>query len=50
MTCYLYAGRKSLVFRMSTKIDVVFGWPVEVDLISVWEIDFDLISVKMDLI
>ena len=24
MACYLYAGRKSLLFRISTKIDVFF--------------------------
>ena len=46
MTCYLYAGRKSLVFRMSMKICLHFAWVVLTDLISVWEIELDLIPMQ----
>ena len=45
LTCYLYAGRKSLVFRMSMKIDFVPAWVVEIYLISVCGIESDVISV-----
>ena len=46
LTCYMYAGRRSLVFKMSMEIEFVFVWVVQIDLISVGEIGFDLISVK----
>ena len=42
----LYAGRKSLVFSVSTKVDLVFVWVVQIELTSVWGIEFDLILMK----
>ena len=44
LTCFLYASRKSLVFMMSMKIDLVFGWMVQSDMNSVWGIELDIIS------
>ena len=35
MSCYLYAGRKSLVFRMNMKNELFFVWVVQIELISV---------------
>ena len=45
LTCYLYAGQKSLVLSVSMKTDLVVVWVVQIDLISAWWGAFDLISV-----
>ena len=40
----LNAGRKSLVFSVSMRIDLHFVWVVQIDLISVFGIELDLIA------